>query len=172
LTLGKDGWISTSDLIQAINKSKEQNWFITLQDLKDIVATDNKQRYSFSSTAPEDSNTNNDFYTYIRANQGHSIKNLDIDYKSKHPEHNLYHGTSKKTVELIEKSGGLKPMSRLYVHLSSDKNTAINVGSRHGTPVVYEVDTASMEQAGYEFYQADNGVWLTKEVPMKYLKLV
>jgi RNA:NAD 2'-phosphotransferase (TPT1/KptA family) len=29
-----------------------------------------------------------------------------------------------------------------------------------------------MEQAGYEFYQADNGVWLTKEVPMKYLKLV
>ena len=56
------------------------------------------------------------------------------------------------------------------VDLSSDYDTAVKVGSRHGSPVVYQVDTAEMDKDGYDFFLSANGVWLTKVVPAKYLK--
>lgn len=62
------------------------------------------------------------------------------------------------------------PKSRLYVHLSKDQETALKVGSRHGKPVLYIVKSREMYKDGYKFYLSKNGVWLTKEVPCKYLK--
>lgn len=61
-------------------------------------------------------------------------------------------------------------MRRLYVHLSKDYDTAIKVGSRHGRPFVYKVHTGDMYKDGYVFYLSENGVWLTKSVPAKYLE--
>ena len=80
----------------------------------------------------------------------------------------LYHGTATKFEAAIDKEG-LIPKSRLYVHLSKDIDTAYNVGIRHGSPIIYEVDTVAMLNDGYKFYISANGVWLTKTVPVKYL---
>lgn len=85
------------------------------------------------------------------------------------PPEYLYHGTAKKYVESIEKQG-LIPKSRLYVHLSKDRETAEGVGRRHGEPVIYRVKTGEMQKDGFEFFLSVNGVWLTKEVPVKYLE--
>ena len=82
----------------------------------------------------------------------------------------LWHGTGEKYRESIEKKG-LIPKSRLYVHLSADYETAVSVGSRHGRPVVYRVLTEKMIHDGYKFFVSANGVWLTKEVPVKYLEI-
>ena len=65
---------------------------------------------------------------------------------------------------------GLLPKGRLYVHLSGDCDTAVTVGSRHGKPVVYQVDSQKMAEDGHVFYRSVNGVWLTGQVPVKYLK--
>lgn len=65
---------------------------------------------------------------------------------------------------------GLIPKSRLYVHLSSDIPTAVSVGKRHGTPIVYQVKSRDMYKDGYRFFLSVNGVWLTKEVPVRYLE--
>ena len=62
------------------------------------------------------------------------------------------------------------PQLGLYVHLSSDNNTAEKVGARHGKPVVYRISAGKMAEDGYVFYKAANGVWLTKEVSNKYFK--
>ena len=64
---------------------------------------------------------------------------------------------------------GLIPKSRLYVHLSKDRDTAEKVGKRHGRPVLYIVRAGEMYRDGYKFYLSENGVWLTKKVPVKYL---
>ena len=37
-------------------------------------------------------------------------------------------------------------------------------------PVIYEVESGRMHRDGYVFYRSVNGVWLTKEVHLKYLK--
>ena len=125
--------------------------------LEEIVRTDEKQRYSFNGD-----------HTLIRANQGHSIP-VDVELEEKIPPDILFHGTGEKYVSSID-ARGLIPKSRLYVHLSSDKDTARKVGSRHGRPVIYKIDCRWMTEAGYLFYESANHVWLTKNVPVRYLK--
>jgi hypothetical protein len=41
---------------------------------------------------------------------------------------------------------------------------------RHGKPIVYRVLADRMTEAGFVFYRSVNEVWLTKEVPVEYLK--
>lgn len=154
ITLDKHGWANVNELINNINF--KSNYKIDMQILEEIVETDNKMRYSF-----------NEDKTLIRANQGHSIK-VDVELKEEVPPEILYHGTAEKYVESIDKEG-LVPKSRLYVHLSKDSATATKVGSRHGKPVVYRIDSAKMHMDGFKFYISENGIWLTKEVPVQYL---
>ena len=155
ITLDEHGWADVNELIKGIAKTKLFNMKI----LEEIVRTDNKQRYSF-----------NEDKTKIRANQGHSVP-VDVELKQKTPPDYLWHGTGQKYVPSIDKQG-LLPKSRLYVHLSSDEKTAITVGSRHGIPVIYKVHSRQMAEHGYQFYCSVNGVWLTKEVPAKYLEKI
>lgn len=153
ISLDEHGWANVDELIEGIAKTREFNMDI----LEEVVKTDNKQRYSF-----------NEDKTLIRANQGYSIP-VDVELDEVEPPAELWHGTGEKYVESIEKMG-LIPKSRLYVHLSKDSDTATNVGRRHGKPVLYTVKTGDMFKDGYKFFLSKNGVWLTKEVPVKYLE--
>ena len=153
ISLDEHGWANVDELIAGIAKTHEFNRDI----LEEIVKTDNKQRYSF-----------NEDKTLIRANQGHSIP-VDVELDEVVPPKYLYHGTGEKFRASIDKEG-LKPKSRLYVHLSEDIDTATKVGSRHGKPVVYRVFAGWMHKNGFRFYRSVNGVWLTKDVPTMYIK--
>jgi putative RNA 2'-phosphotransferase len=153
ITLDEHGWANVDELIAGI--AKQYKGF-GMSELEEIVRTDNKQRYAF-----------NEDKTLISANQGHSIP-VDVELEEKEPPIVLYHGTGEKYVSSID-AQGLKPKSRLYVHLSKDAATAVNVGKRHGEPVVYAIDTAKMYQDGFKFYESANKVWLTKLVPTKYM---
>ena len=157
ITLDEHGWADVDELIKGINETGEEIEF-SKDTLETIVKTDKKQRYSFSQDK-----------TLIRANQGHSIP-VDVELEKKEPPKVLYHGTGVKSVKAIQEQG-LLPMERLYVHLSIDVKTATNVGKRHGTPVIFQVNAEQMQKDGYDFFQSVNGVWLTKEVPAKYLEL-
>ncbi|MEE0080732.1 MAG: RNA 2'-phosphotransferase [Catenibacterium mitsuokai] len=59
--------------------------------------------------------------------------------------------------------------TRIYVHLSQDIETAMTVGSRHGKPYVFTIDTKQMYEDGYKFYLSENNIYLTKIIPTKYL---
>lgn len=129
---------------------------ISYQDLFQIVKNDDKNRYSFSPNG-----------SYIKANQGHSI---DIDHCLELfiPPEVLWHGSSTRTFPSIAKHG-INKMNRHHVHLSDNLDTAKTVGSRHGDLIVYSINTAQMFEDGYKFYKSDNDVWLTDEVPFKYI---
>ena len=151
IEVDEHGWADTEDLINGIAKTRNFN----MQMLEEIVRTDSKQRYSF-----------NEDKTLIRANQGHSIP-VDVELEQKNPPEILWHGTAEKYVESINQIGLIRK-SRLYVHLSKDYETAKTVGSRHGKPSVYQVNAKKMAADGYPFYLSVNGVWLTKEVSVRY----
>ena len=155
ITLDEHGWAEVDALIAGISKTHPLDMSI----LERIVAGDEKQRYSF-----------NEDHTLIRANQGHSIP-VDVELEEVIPPDILYHGTGEKYTASIDEQG-LIPKSRLYVHLSGDKETASKVGQRHGRPVIYEVKSGEMHKDGFVFYRSVNGVWLTKSVPAKYLERV
>ena len=155
ITLEHDGWADTDALLEGMNRA---GYRVSLEELKEIVTTNNKQRFKFS-----------DDYTKIRANQGHSV-NVDVDLKEIEPPSVLYHGTATKYVQSI-KNEGLISKSRLHVHLSSDKETAVKVGARHGKAVVLTIDSARMSKNGFKFYLSDNNVWLTNAVPIEYIMM-
>lgn len=153
LIMDKHGWVETGALIEKINAIQP----FTMEMLEEIVSTDNKQRYSLNQDK-----------SLIRANQGHSIP-VDLELLPAMPPKTLYHGTATRFSQSIEEKG-LIPMQRQHVHLSDNLETAITVGKRHGSPVIYEVDAEKMHACGYAFYQSENGVWLTNDVPIEYLK--
>ncbi len=152
ISLDEHGWADVEDLIEGISRTQP----IDRAALEKIVAEDEKQRYSF-----------NEDKTLIRANQGHSVP-VDVELEKRKPPEILWHGTAEKSMESI-RSQGLLPMSRLYVHLSADAETALKVGRRHGAPVVLLVEAGRMQRDGYDFFRSVNGVWLTKKVPAAYL---
>jgi putative RNA 2'-phosphotransferase len=106
----------------------------------------------------------------IRASQGHSVA-VDLGLSSQEPPSVLYHGTATRFVEsiLVE---GLKPQARQQVHLSVDEATAHRVGQRHGKPAILKVEAGRMHANGFKFFIADNGVWLTDQVPPGFLALL
>lgn len=152
ISLDEHGWANVDELIAGVSKTHP----LDMQSLEQIVASDEKQRYSFNGD-----------HTLIRANQGHSIP-VDVELEEAIPPDILYHGTGKKYESAID-TQGLIPKSRLYVHLTDNRDAARIIGQRHGKPVIYRVKSSNMAADGYSFYRSVNGVWLTKEVPTKYL---
>ena len=153
IELTDSGWTDTSILIEKMNGYGKA---IDMETLNVVVDTDNKRRFSF-----------NEDKSKIRANQGHSI-DLDLGYAPKMPPEILFHGTAQKNIDSIFRIG-LQKRKRHHVHLSKDTETAIKVGQRHGTPIVLQVVAGEMNREGFEFFESDNGVWLTDKVPVRFL---
>lgn len=156
LTLDKDGWADIDELIQ---KNSNHRHAMTKEELLNVVKTDEKSRYSISHDCKK-----------IRASQGHSTKFVGIDYEQNLPPTMLYHGTASKNIESILKSGLIKG-NRHHVHLSTDHETAVSVGARHGSPAVLKINSKEMHDDGLKFYLSENNVWLTNSVPSKYIEL-
>ncbi|APG31153.1 RNA 2'-phosphotransferase [Granulibacter bethesdensis] len=146
LTLDPEGWANIQELIAKADIT------IDLELLHEVVNTSDKKRFAISNDG-----------LYIRANQGHSIE-VDLGLEPVEPPEFLYHGTADRFLDSI-KNNGLYPQNRQYVHLSADTDTANKVGQRHGKPVILTIHALQMHQKGHEFFQAQNGVWLTKSVP-------
>lgn len=153
LRLPPGGWVAVDDLLAA---SAQHGRPISRAELEEVVARNDKQRFSFDETG-----------TRIRANQGHSAP-VDLQLEPAEPPATLYHGTGAKAVPSIEREG-LRKMRRHHVHLSADIATAAKVGQRHGAPVVFTVDAAAMRCDGIPFYRSENDVWLVDAIPPQYL---
>lgn len=157
LSLSHEGWANLDELIKLSN---ECNHPITLDKIQEIVKHDSKQRFSISDNGH-----------FIRANQGHSLKNLNLNYDEMTPPNTLFHGTANRFIDDI-KHQGLIPMSRQFVHLTENKDTALQVGKRYGKPVLLIIDSKQMLQDGFKFYHTQNNIWLTKSIPTGYIKLI
>jgi putative RNA 2'-phosphotransferase len=156
LTLAPGGWVEVETLLGACASA---HFPLTREELSEVVAKNDKQRFSFDDSGRR-----------IRANQGHST-DVDLQLEAVAPPAVLYHGTAARQVTAILDSG-LNKMARHHVHLSATVATAITVGSRHGKPVVLEVDAGAMARDGVPFYRSANGVWLVDEVPPRYLRVL
>ena len=155
LVLDAHGWADVDELIA---KAAAAGTALDRDGIAAAVATNDKQRFALSPDGAR-----------IRANQGHSVA-VDLALAPQTPPDVLYHGTATRFVASIREQG-LIAGQRRHVHLSADRETAVKVGARHGTPVVLDVDARAMHAAGFTFWRADNGVWLTDAVAPPYLMI-
>jgi putative RNA 2'-phosphotransferase len=75
-------------------------------------------------------------------------------------------------------SEGLRPMNRQYVHLSTNENTAIQVGKRktilkkEEEPVIIATCSSAYNTGVYHFYQASDSVWLSDYIHPNFMELL
>jgi putative RNA 2'-phosphotransferase len=153
LSLDPQGWASIDELTL---KSNAAGKCFSREELLHVVETSEKKRFSISADGRR-----------IRAAQGHSVT-VQLGLSPREPPSVLYHGTATQFVASIL-AVGLKPQARQQVHLSVDEETAHRVGQRHGKPTILAVDALRMHANGFLFFLADNGVWLTDQVPPEFL---
>ena len=154
LTLDSDGW---ADIDALINGAARDGRNLDRDLIETVVASSDKKRFAISTDG-----------LCIRAVQGHSTKTVELQFDEKHPPQTLYHGTATRFLDSINEQG-LIPGSRHHVHLSEEIVTATSVGQRYGSVVVLAVAAQQMQEGGFKFYQAENGVWLTDHVPARFM---
>lgn len=158
IELNAAGWTEVEGLLNQLSQRK--GWHLTPDDLRRVVEEDAKGRFSLQDGR-------------VRANQGHSVAGvMAVELHPVEPPEVLFHGTTRQRWEMIQASGGLKPMNRHHVHLSSEYDTAWKVGARHRkeTPMVLEVQARAMAETDAAFYLSENGVWMADRVLLSFLR--
>jgi putative RNA 2'-phosphotransferase len=125
--------------------------------LEHVVVTNAKKRFEFSADSLR-----------IRASQGHSVE-VELEYAPQEPPELLYHGTATRFLDSIRAQGLLK-MQRHHVHLSAETKVTLEVGARHGKPVLLTILAGEMHAAGHVFFRSTNGVWLVDHVTPNFLQ--
>lgn len=156
LQLEPEGWARISSLVErALATGHRLDTNVVVQ----AVHAGSKRRYEISEDG-----------LFIRAIQGHSSPQVQRQLQAISPPPWLFHGTATRFLASIQ-AHGLVPAGRHHVHLSSDQTTAMEVGRRHGDPVVLQIAAQRLHAEGHIFHRVENGVWLTLSVPPGYLSL-
>lgn len=153
VSLDGNGFVNIDVLAEKLSEHFGQ--VITRHNILHVVEIDSKQRFTVNSGN-------------IRAAQGHSFA-VNLELTALKPPTVLYHGTVGSAVENI-KQLGLLSGSREFVHLSESLSTAIQVGSRRGTPMILVIQALEAHNNGTVFFKSENNVWLTSTVPPRFIK--
>jgi putative RNA 2'-phosphotransferase len=94
---------------------------------------------------------------------------VDLHYEPQEPPELLYHGTATRFLDSIRKDGLLR-MERHDVHLAAETKITLQVGGRHGKPVLLVIRAGEMHKAGHVFRRSANGVWLVNHVPPQFIE--
>jgi putative RNA 2'-phosphotransferase len=124
-------------------------------DIRRVVRESDKQRYEIAGDR-------------IRARYGHSIERA-VNYEPVEPPSVLYHGTSPTVLDAIRREG-LRPMSRQYVHHSTETEQARIVGRRHHpNPVILIVRAHEAWNAGAVFHRPEDRLYISGPIPPQFL---
>ncbi len=155
LALDDDGYVPIDELHSAL--TRQRDWHeLTRADILEVVATSEKERFEVKGDK-------------IRARYGHSVTTTP-DYEEVEPPALLYHGTPRRAVSRIL-CEGLKPMARQYVHLSTTRKLARQVGDRRdAAPVILEITAHKAYMQGIVFYRAGDDIYLVDHVPAQFIR--
>ena len=150
------GRVRIPHLIAALRKNVRWQG-VSEDDIKFIIEHSDKKRFEISDGM-------------IRALYGHSTP-LKIERQPLTPPEILYHGTARRFLDGIFENG-LLPGGRQYVHLSADKETALQVGKRRDRkPILLEIEAGRAWADGILFYRGNDMVWLSGQIPSRYIHI-
>ncbi|WFD11774.1 RNA 2'-phosphotransferase [Tepidibacter hydrothermalis] len=154
LELDENGWVDIDQLIESLRCDRKWK-SLDRKDLEIMIEKSDKKRHEIHNSK-------------IRALYGHSTPQKIVK-ADKIPPDVLYHGTPKYFIESIREKG-LIPKSRQYVHLSSDTETAIQVGKRRAeNPIILKINAKQASIDGVKFYHANDTIWLVDSIDPKYI---
>ena len=153
LSLNSAGYVPLQLLLSTPQFSK-----VSQEVIEAIVSSDNKNRYMLIKENGE---------VFIRANQGHSIKEVKDEQllrpltdPSEFPI--IVHGTNRASWKLI-KNKGLYKMKRNHIHFAVGLpgDNQIISGARHNCEVFIFIDIENAMNDGIKFFVSENNVVLS-----------
>jgi len=149
------GWVDLQQLVCAFRLSAPEWRDLDIVDVTRMISFSGSRRHEIASGR-------------IRALYGHSIASPVVETMTSPPER-LYHGTSDEAWIKI-RIHGLVPMSRQFVHLSTDVDMAYAIGLRKSRrPKILLIAADEAAASGIPFYEGGDRVWLVKAVPPIYI---
>ncbi|WP_457742991.1 RNA 2'-phosphotransferase [Thermococcus sp.] len=149
-----EGFVPLDKLVRALQTVYPD---VTEEFVKEIVENDPKGRYEIRGNK-------------IRARYGHSFE-VSLKHEEDRESKVLYHGTPRRNLEPILKEG-LKPMRRQFVHLTTNREEALETGGRHGRGVVLLIiDAECLRRKGLKVYKAGRNVRIVESVPPECITL-
>lgn len=167
-----DGYVRVQDLL-ALPRLKE----LTFEKLQQIVADDAKQRYNLIF---EEGGSSSAHGWWIRANQGHSMKEVEVDYEPLTSASQIpmaVHGTNRTAWEKISQTG-LSKMNRTHIHMAQGvPGSGVISGMRNSADILIYIDLQKALDEGIKFFISANGVVLSAGdehgfIPSRYFSRV
>ncbi|KAN0121143.1 Phosphotransferase KptA/Tpt1 [Russula decolorans] len=163
LYMRPDGYVRVSDLLASPRLSSPTQ--LDLAGLQSIVENDSKKRYMLLKGPDDTSPTAGDEVWWIRANQGHSLKEVKLNLKPILSATDIpmaVHGTNRTAWESIS-SQGLSRKTRNHIHLAQGvPEDGVISGMRESAQVLIYIDMQKALEAGIIFFLSENGVVLTE----------
>ncbi|KAL9075285.1 MAG: hypothetical protein Q9161_001662 [Pseudevernia consocians] len=198
IQLDDAGWANVADVLLWRRIASLE---VDLSGLQTIVATNDKKRYQIEpdpagplrapSSRTSTTSATDPANWRIRATQGHSITTVSNEQMFEPilltdadcPDY-VVHGTDDLPWKRIERTGGLKPMSRKHIHFATklpdamppldpvfqsrsrpkEEGDVVISGIRATSTVVIWVDVKASLRAGVQWWRSANGVVLTEGV--------
>lgn len=157
--LDREGFadVDIPELARRISRLRGLSW-VRPEHILEVVELDPKGRFEVRGNR-------------IRATYGHSVPVEPVGEPTRDVPDVLYHGTTEEALRNILREG-LRPMSRRFVHLTTNPRDALIVARRHGTNIVLlEIDAKRMVEEGHTLWKVSDLVFLAKVVPPKYLSV-
>jgi putative RNA 2'-phosphotransferase len=156
--LDEHGWADIDEFVESIRDHRITLHWLKSHHLRAIVETDPKGRYQIEANK-------------FRATYGHTI-DVVLDHPTDTVPEALFYPTTQEEMEVLFETG-LKPTDRKFVHLSKTYEQAMEAGRhRDGSPIIIEIDAASAVEDGIVIGQAGTVVYITDEVPPKFMSMV
>ena len=158
LELDLEGFTNLNFFVVNFNQ-KYQSQFgkINEQTIQKILEISDKKRFEIEDNQ-------------IRAKYGHSLNQIQLKYPKLEQNITLFHGTNLESLPTI-KMEGLKPMTRLFVHLTDSLKLAEQTALRKNSNIIIlTIDTQKLIQ-NQEVLVAGFGIYLTGQILPEFLIL-
>ncbi|MFP4116074.1 MAG: RNA 2'-phosphotransferase [Candidatus Aenigmatarchaeota archaeon] len=154
LEMDEEGYVDLDELLEKLRERFPE----VDRELVEEINGEGKRRYEIKDGR-------------MRAIYGHSIE-VDLGLPEDEEVEEVYHGTTSDAAYRILRNG-LKPKDRNMVHLSATKDIAEEVGKRRTEdPVILRIGVESAREDGLKFYRATDEIYLSEEIPPKFIEKI
>jgi putative RNA 2'-phosphotransferase len=157
IKLDDHGWVKTYLIVPAVKAQRKFFEWLTPYHIEALARTDPKQRYEVNDREE------------IRATYGHTIPIEIDDMSTEGIPDELYFQTTPEEYEFIRETG-ISPSDKTWVHLSKEVRQAYVSGLYHiDSPSILSIKVRDMINDKIPVYRATDEVFLTGEIPARYL---
>eukprot|EP01126_Amoeba_proteus_P013904 TRINITY_DN15996_c0_g1_i9.p1 TRINITY_DN15996_c0_g1~~TRINITY_DN15996_c0_g1_i9.p1 ORF type:complete len:183 (-),score=31.71 TRINITY_DN15996_c0_g1_i9:149-697(-) len=168
--MDEGGWAKVDDILR---HKQLQKYHVTLAELRYVVEHNDKQRFSLSQEGG---------IWKIRANQGHSLKDVEVAMVRIQDASEIpcaIHGTTSSAWSII-RDEGLSRMNRQHIHFAIGDCSSSEVvsGMRKSSEVLIHLDVEAALRDGIPLFLSSNKVVLSPgvvgdgKIPPSYFKSV